>query len=455
MSRFGESRMADALYKPRVFISHSAKQESRTMTLCKAIAARLNPKKFELLWDQDLTTSNAWRPAIDEWVWRCDAAILVLSPAATKSRYVAYEAAMLRQRWKHSGGQFTLIPVWCPEVTEEVLIREMGALQIAEVQTKVTLPGWPENATIASFDNEAEKVLQVLETVRSRFAARHETEERLINKFNLGTPSEEALTTIADDYELPAMPTGAKRDRATALARRILDFDAPPGPARFQKLLAGVETMKTAMNNPNTSVPEVINLVAPFCWVSPEGAIRVATVLSPRVAPQSKVIAWRRSWTLSERMYLYRAYCTRSKAKLKIVDISDRAGGTGTSILDHIRSSLAKEVCHNRLAPETAVQAKTKELVAQGVPIFMILPADGIDAAILTDVCSRWADVGIILYGDKLDQDQVRQHFPGIEFIQPPLRPDEEAIAQTGWGECMDVAGISYEDLESGVAFLI
>src|SRR5262245_29073210 len=124
--------MADSLYKPRVFISHSAK-ETEAMTLCKAIAESLDPNKFERLWDQDLITSNAWRSAIDEWIWRCDAAILVLSPHATQSRYVAYEAAMLRQRWRQN--VVTLVPIWCPDVTEEVLLKEMGTLQIAEIQT--------------------------------------------------------------------------------------------------------------------------------------------------------------------------------------------------------------------------------------------------------------------------------------------------------------------------------
>jgi len=78
--------------------------------LCEAIAAALDPNEFEIFWDRNFETSTAWRSAIDEWIWRCDAAILVLSEAATQSSYVGYEAAMLRQRWKHAGGQFTLIP---------------------------------------------------------------------------------------------------------------------------------------------------------------------------------------------------------------------------------------------------------------------------------------------------------------------------------------------------------
>jgi TIR domain len=85
------------LYKPRVFISHSA-NEPETRKLCQAIDAGLRGGGFDVLWDADLATGQTWRAAIDEWIWKCDAAVLVLSSSALESKYVAYEAALLRQR---------------------------------------------------------------------------------------------------------------------------------------------------------------------------------------------------------------------------------------------------------------------------------------------------------------------------------------------------------------------
>lgn len=73
------------LYKPKVFISHSAK-EPETRQLCETLADRLAQEGFEVLWDATLQTSEAWRAVIDEWIWRCDTAVLVLSDAATHSR---------------------------------------------------------------------------------------------------------------------------------------------------------------------------------------------------------------------------------------------------------------------------------------------------------------------------------------------------------------------------------
>src|SRR6266436_7243523 len=299
--------MPELLYKPKVFISHSAK-EPEARALCKAIAGYL-ASKFEVLWDDNLQTAQVWRAAIDEWIWTCDAAVLVLSKAATESRYLAYEVAHLRQRWIHKDARFTLVPVWCPDVNEQILIQSMGALQPQEIQTNVKLlPAWPPNATTdpAAFDDAVKQVATTLETVREQARPRHEIEDLLIKELNLGTANELALTTIADAYHIPSLPAGAKQDRANLLARMLLDPEEKLGDPRFQRLKSGIPTMMTAVDSANRVV-RIIKLVAPFCWVPPECAGRIPAFVSQPLSGV-RAIAWMRNWLLSERMYLYRAY---------------------------------------------------------------------------------------------------------------------------------------------------
>jgi hypothetical protein len=88
-----------------------------------------------------------------------------------------------------------------------------------------------------------------------------------------------------------------------------------------------------------------------------------------------------------------------------------------------------------------------------GIPVFLVVPIKTVDAAIVRDVCTKWPDVSVILFGDNLELNDLQTYFPGVDFIDPPLVREDEENAQTGWGECMDVAGVPYEDLESGVAF--
>ena len=441
------------LYKPRVFISHSAK-EQEAKSLCCAVADHLDSLEYDVLWDRNLETSDAWRSVIEEWIWRCDAAVLVLSQSATESRYVAYEAALLRQRWKQGGGQFPLVPIWCPAITERVLADDMGALQLSEIQSNIRLTAWPADVVASSaFDHEARQVAARLATLLTRAQARHDVEDLLIKQLNLGTPTEEALREIAVEYKLTPVPAGSKKDLATALARHLLDFRVPLGSGRFRGLAGGIDTMMTAMSDASDRVPKIVNLVAPFCWVSPAGAAQVAA-LSARPSGHTRAIAWKRSWSLSERMYVYRGYCTRSKTKLKIVNVSDGAGGTAASILEHIRSVLAREVCHNQEAGASHVAAKISDLAKQGVPVFLLLPARAVDATVLADVARLWSELCVFLFGDELDEAQVRDQFPGVEFVAPALEAEDESAARTGWGECMDAAGIPYDELASGAAFL-
>lgn len=152
-------------------------------------------------------------------------------------------------------------------------------------------------------------MLGLLSPVLARTRARHDVEEKLTNELNFGTSTEQAMGTIAAKYGLPPFPAGAKDDLAAALARCLLDSGIPLGAQRFGHLASGIGTMKTAINEA-ARVSRIVNLVAPFCWVSPEVAIRVAVLLT--LPPgQSRAIAWSRSWLLSEKMYLYRGYCTR------------------------------------------------------------------------------------------------------------------------------------------------
>jgi TIR domain len=438
---------------PRVFISHSAK-EPEARTLCGAIADHLEPADFEVLWDQNLQTSEGWRAAIDEWIWRCDAAVLVLSQAATDSRYVAYEAALLRQRWKSMSGQFILVPIWCPGVTQQLLIEKMGALQLSEVQTSLKLQDWPPNAAndAAVFESTCGQIVDVLKTLQARLHARHDAEDLLIKELDYGTPTGQALAGIAEDYKLTGMPNGAKKDIAAALARRILDFDEPPGARRFEALQSGLGTMMAAMNESSKRVPRIVNLVAPFCWVAPEGAVRVAA-LAALPPGQPRVVAWRRSWALSERMYVYRGFCTRSAQKLKIAAASDGAGGGTAAILEHLRSVLAKVVCYDQRANESAVTARIRDLAKQGVPTFLIIPAHAVDANIVAEVCRRWPELCVFLFGEELDESEARDQFPGVEFIDPPLATQDEFAARLGWGDCMNLAGISLDAIEGGADF--
>jgi hypothetical protein len=280
--------------------------------------------------------------------------------------------------------------------------------------------------------------------------ARHNIEKLLINELDLGTGSEAALKQIAAEYGLPSFPAGAKQDAATTLARRLLDSSAPLGEQRFKYLASGLGVMKTAFTEA-LRVPRIVNLVAPFCWVSPQSVLHVALLLA-QPPGHARVVAWARSWCLSERMYLHRGFCTRDTTKLKIARASDAAGGSTEAILDHIRSVLADKVFHDVHKTAAKVADKIKALAQEGVPVFLLLPAHAVDASVLTEAQARWPELCVFLFGE--NEQEIRCGFPGVTFLDPPLTPDQEEAARTGWGDCMEEADPT-ADLETGAAYLL
>lgn len=150
------------LDRPQVFISHSAK-EPETKAFCHDLEVDLTHGGFGVLYDEHIETGQVWRAVLDEWIWRCDGAVIVISDAALKSTYVPYEATLLRQRWKSSVGDFKLVIVWTPGMHERVLPANYLPIQLTEIQG-ISLIGW-EPITIAA---KRKEIVHILETVRGR-----------------------------------------------------------------------------------------------------------------------------------------------------------------------------------------------------------------------------------------------------------------------------------------------
>ena len=139
--------------------------------------------------------------------------------------------------------------------------------------------------------------------------------------------------------------------------------------------------------------------------------------------------------------------------KLKIATASDAAGGSTGAILDHIRSVLALEVCHRSDETQARVAARIKSLAQQGVPVFLVLRTRAVDGTVLSDIFTRWPELCVFLYADESDEAHLREQFPGVPFLEPPLASEEEDAARIGWGDCMAEAD-PLADLETGAAFL-
>lgn len=135
--------MADAA---RVFISHSAADADdskeqvnvRAHDVRVAIRDALKPDYHVLLDEIALQAGDLWRARINLWLRLCDAAVLIISPAALKSHYVAYEANILGYRKAALDPNLRIIPVLVGVRMDEVKASPLNPSTINEWQAPIT-----------------------------------------------------------------------------------------------------------------------------------------------------------------------------------------------------------------------------------------------------------------------------------------------------------------------------
>lgn len=123
--------------RARVFISHSAREGAAGVlrqAIYQALLARSN-RYTVLMDDVSLEPGSHWRARINLWLNSCDAAIVILSPDALHSNYVAFELAILGYRaWDEGqhGREFRIIPVFADVTMKQVEASALAPSQAGE-----------------------------------------------------------------------------------------------------------------------------------------------------------------------------------------------------------------------------------------------------------------------------------------------------------------------------------
>ncbi|MDQ3919722.1 MAG: toll/interleukin-1 receptor domain-containing protein, partial [Acidobacteriota bacterium] len=128
--------------KPRIFISHSAKEAKAAEVLTRLIA-ELEPD-FRVLVDQErlradedqLVAGQDWRAKLFYWMSQAHGAVILFSESARESDWVRAEASVLAwRRLMDQGKHFALIPALLAPVTPADLeARRFSPLRLTDLQ---------------------------------------------------------------------------------------------------------------------------------------------------------------------------------------------------------------------------------------------------------------------------------------------------------------------------------
>jgi hypothetical protein len=446
--------MQGSHYRPKVFISHSTKVtdplsvcflERLHQALTQARNADGTPT-FEVLLDREnLLTGEKWREVIRKWMLNCDAAIVLLSEAATRSDYVKQELTLLQERQRSHPNGLMLLPVSFPTVTEEHLRERMGPQQITERQIR--------RFTETDEGEIIEDLLSHLHLLPLR-APRHKIEEHLFSFFCFSFFDEE-LKRISDALAVGAPLAGAQIDRAQLIVRALLGAEPETNVMRYRRLRDVLDELRPKqLDRCQRSL--LLDLVFPFCWVNAEAAGKLPDIAA-RV-PRTRAVAWAREWELSERMYLLRGYC---HARACTVYVSNLDGGVSgqDSFLGHVIRCLYQKFFYRRpqevgYEEKKRVCQKVEEMEREGESVFLIIPLDAVDKGRAQTILDELPNVTLFLHSATLTPSGFADlEFPSADFLAPLLDLEAEDGARSEYGRLLERIGESLDRLDDPQRF--
>lgn len=101
--------------QPKIFVSHSSKTTENIEFLgkiCDALQKNGDGDSFHVLVDRNIRPNDEWFPLIHEWLYECDAVVILLSTDALKSAWVQAESMVMSvRRRKEADFRLIVIPM--------------------------------------------------------------------------------------------------------------------------------------------------------------------------------------------------------------------------------------------------------------------------------------------------------------------------------------------------------
>ncbi|MCA1633900.1 MAG: toll/interleukin-1 receptor domain-containing protein [Acidobacteria bacterium] len=385
--------------KPRIFISHSARNDDETMTLLDSVSAAL-ADDFAVHVDKDhLKAGDDWRHTLNTWIGGCDAAVLLLSPKALKSDFVAYEISILAFRAKLSG--IKVIPVFLKGVDEEAV--RSGRLEPAN------LP-----ATQGVKEEDTQKIIARLKEV-------------LAEVVRSKTPVDEQAAYLETYFApfLNALLTDCLRDTGFDLGSW-----EPPGNPRLslavrmmtlglRRAEAPLRRMRAVLNREKT-MDAVFELVA-TSWVDLRAAARLCELATGE--NERRALAVNASQQLIARTYVLRAARLPAEDSWRVVEVNGVFGGqTVAEIVAELKGRIEAALAQVfNLKPGRTVHDALASYDRRSEPVFVLLPAEGMSCEVVSGLRGAFRTVTFFFLAGNDAANRSLLSGMSVEYLAPEL----------------------------------
>jgi hypothetical protein len=413
--------------KARIFISHSSKEPEAREVQKALVAALQEPARADrfsvLVDDVTLVAGDMWRARINLWVGGCDAAVILLSRAALKSDYVAYEASILSYRRSRQGDSLLLIPVLLDDVSLGDLKKgRFMPAQLSEVEAiqGKTAPDEIVQAVLARLEMEIPCGATPLEQ-------RAEHIVRLLDRFD-----KEHIVEAAAKVALPIDPwiPFAEERLRLRLAVQLLSVGMAAAVPALLDLRARIPD-KTARAD---WVEKMVQHIA-SSWVDPRSIDRL-----PRIAKGDEPLAAvgvNASRALTAKMYVLCASCGDPEDTWRPVECDGVEGRyTNEQLIARLGEKLERALARDLACQPGEVRQELEMMNAYvRQPVVVSLPGEGITDEILEALRGRFPHVTFfLLLGETLETGP-RLSEKTLEILFPGLAAGDEALFFDGYGK--------------------
>ena len=406
--------------KPRVFISHSGTGDPETLALISDLSAALREDGFSVRVDKEhLKLGESWRSTINTWLGGCHAAVVLLTSKALESAYVTYEVSVLTFR-----PDALVIPVFLNGVGDaEVRAKGLSATNIQEAHGIVAQNRGDEDRTPL-----VERIKQGLQPLKADGGkltpidrqARHLA--NILNKLDEGL-LEQYLNDL--DPERDAWEQEGKPHHSLAI--KLLSRGIEGDREELSDLL--IEMMGDLGKK---AVQDIFELMA-TSWVDLQ-AVKCVTEAA-RGERASRAIAMNGEAPTLAALYVLRASGRASKGwdlahSLGIIEepAADAAPEQGAeddgkkrlvaALTRNIKGALAE---HFKVVAPDTVEAALRDLSDNGQPVFVALPAAGVDGEVLAGLRAALPTVTFFFLAGRDESQQATLSSANVSYIVPPL----------------------------------
>jgi hypothetical protein len=414
-----------SLPKPRIFISHSAREPDAGKVL-DTLVETLEPD-FDVLCDKErLIGGQDWRDELFTWMHRAHSAVILFSASALESDWVRTEASVLTwRRTLDRGKSFRVIPVLLDPVTKKDLEeKKFSPMRLATLQLVRT-------NDLAQITQEVSEGLKHLLKDRPPETPLEKLERKVAHV--LREIGEAELLDAARAMDADVSQWDESSQYPMLLAAEMLRHGLPVA-------INALRVLDDFLGPDNTGT--LIELIAPT-WVD----LRAASVI-PRTAMRDDA-APRLLWVnggdeypeFTASHFIRRACCRTPNTCWPVLPVPAESGEDDLGYYRHvIRESIKSKVVRVEGAKDSLVQSVLQKRERDKEPVFVVFYPPGPPPDVIAALRTEFPTITFFILTGNRPAGRVAEHLHGnIELLQPELGPDDEAeayseyIAATGY----------------------